>query len=282
MKENKEIKITTLCCGTMSVRPSDAYIKDVSLPLKRIELPVNAYLIEHPVHGNILVDTGWSEDADKILPKHLLDFYRPKIRKEDTAKNQLERMGIRPEDIDLIILTHLDVDHTCALKDFAGKAKRIVCSELEYFYSCRVVYKRREVWDTWMPYADMIERIYLRASVLGPTGRGFDIFGDDSILCIYCPGHTDGICSVMVNYGPSNRFIDHGMGKYGGDFCILSSDVAFSRRNIDDLVEPGYGFNRKLQRKSIEFLKEMQQDPHHALTLYSHCKPNQDTIILQK
>lgn len=274
-----EIKITTIKCGSMRVRPYDAYKADNSLFAKRIEIPINAFLIEHPIHGNILVDTGWSKDVNAILPKHLLEFYQPKIENGETAKEQLEAIGIRPEDIDLVLLTHLDVDHTCAVKDFAGKTKRIVCAELEYFYSCRNVYKKRQVWDTWLPYVEEKDRIHYRASVLGPVGRGFDLFGDDSILCIYCPGHTDGIFSIIVSQGPSNRFLCHGDGVYGGEFAIITSDVAFSQRNIDDMVVPGYGFDRQQQLKAISFISKLQNDPKCKATLFSH-DSNLKTIIL--
>lgn len=178
-----------------------------------------------------------------------------------------------------MLLSHLDVDHTAVLKDFAGRAGRIVCAELEYFYSCRMVFKRRQFWDSWLPYLEEADRLHYRASVLGPAGRVFDLFGDDSLLCIYCPGHTDGIFSVLVGHGQSNRFIDHGDGKYGGPFAVLASDVAFSQRNIDDLVVPGYGFNRELQLKSLEFLRELQRDPMHAATLFSHSEPKERCLI---
>ena len=59
-------------------------------------------------------------------------------------------------------------------------------------------------------------------------------------------------------------------GIYGNEFAILASDVAFSQRNIDDLVIPGYGFARKRQKKSIEWLKTMQADPKCVGVFCSH------------
>ena len=264
------IVIHTLRCGAMRVLPRERYIADRGLLRERIELPVNAYLIEHPKHGRILLDTGWSSDCRELLPPRLLKFYEPKIGKGETAAEQLEDMGLRPEDIDLVLMSHLDVDHTCALKDFAGRAGRIACSELEYFYSCRMVYKMRQVWDTWMPYADDIERIHYHASVLGPVGRGFDLFGDESILCIYTPGHTDGIFTTLVTREPTNRFKAVGTGIYWGDYAVLASDVAFCEDNLRDSVIPGYGFDRGLQAKSLEFLQTLRRDPKCRAMLFSH------------
>ncbi len=64
----------------------------------------------------------------------------------------------------------------------------------------------RQVWDTWMPYADDIERIHYRASVLGPVGRGFDLFGDESVLCIYTPAIPTAYSQPLVTREPTNRF----------------------------------------------------------------------------
>ena len=266
--DKNAIKIHILHCGTITIPANMAYIKDSAL--KRVTLPVSVYLVEHPVHGKILVETGLSADCNEVMPKYLRDFYRPQVEKGQTAKEQLAAMGIHPEDIDLVLITHNDVDHTCALKDFAGKAKRIVMAEHEYFWSCRTVYRVRQVWETYMPYKDIIERPFYFGTAQGPIGRGFDLFGDDSVLCIACPGHTDGQMAVMINKAPSGRFVNAADGIYGNEFAILASDVAFSQRNIDDLVIPGYGFARQRQRKSIQWLKTMQADPKCVGIFCSH------------
>ena len=277
----KEIKITVLQCGSMNVSPYQFDIRQKNLFAKRIELPVNVFLIQHPTHGNILIDTGWSADACDILPPYLREFYRPRIAMGQTAKEQLAKMGLLPEDIDIVLLTHLDVDHTCALRDFAGRAKRVICSELEYFYSCRYVYKIRQVWDTWMPYLRNEEdRLCYRASVLGPVGRGFDLFGDDSVICIYTPGHTDGMFTTIINQSPSDRFKEHGEGRYGGEFAVIAGDTAFSQKNIDEMSVPGYGFDRQMQLKSIEFLKKLENDANCRAMLFSHAAPDNSTVIL--
>ena len=276
----KEIEIHAFPCGSIRMKKSMSFLSDRSLMEKREERPNNVFLIRHPVHGNILLDTGWAADCRRVLPRHLLDLYDPQIDPGQTAAEQLARSGMRPEDIDVLVLSHLDADHTSALKDFAGRARRIVCAELEYFYSSRIVYKRREFWDSWIPYADRIERIHYRASVMGPVGRGFDLFGDDSVICIYTPGHTDGIFTTIVSQGPSNRFLVHGDGHYGGAFAVIASDVAFSQRNLDEEVVPGEGFDRKMQLQSIRFLRKLQEDPLHRGTFFSHSPVPRSPLIL--
>ena len=78
------IVIHTLRCGTMRVLPRERYIADRGQLRERVELPVNVYLIEHPKHGRILLDTGWSSDCRELLPPRLLKFYEPRIGKGET------------------------------------------------------------------------------------------------------------------------------------------------------------------------------------------------------
>ena len=54
------IKIHVLHCGCVSL-PRRAAFGGPALPARRVDLPVSAYLIEHP-QGLILVDTGWSRE----------------------------------------------------------------------------------------------------------------------------------------------------------------------------------------------------------------------------
>ena len=141
--DQNKIKIHVLHCGTIHLQENLTYLaKGVSK--KRVQLPVSAYLVEHPIHGNLLIEAGLSSDCRALFSPHLNWFYDPHVGKGQTAVEQLADMGLKPEDIDLLLITHNDVDHTCAIQDFAGRAKRIVMPELEYFYSSRSVFRVRQ------------------------------------------------------------------------------------------------------------------------------------------
>jgi glyoxylase-like metal-dependent hydrolase (beta-lactamase superfamily II) len=94
-----------------------AYLKDV--PDERIAMPVFTFLIEG---GDklLLVDTGmaWSERAGKY---HHPGSYQP----EGLAiADQLNKIGYKPEDIDIVVLTHMHWDHVYYMEKFS-KAKFI-------------------------------------------------------------------------------------------------------------------------------------------------------------
>ena len=263
------MKLHVLRCGTVSLPESAAFggkpggLRRLLTREGRVELPVFCYLVEHR-HGLILVDTGLSREmspagvydkkaAEQALTPQLAAFYRPRVPMGMTAAEQLADRGILPQDLDLVILTHLDPDHVAGLSGLRG-AKKILLPEDEYFWSCRTVYKRRQPWKLWMD-AD-ITHVFYRGSSLGPNRWAIDVFGDESLQLVNVPGHTDGQCAVIL--------------REGARFVILAADAAFSPRNWREDSVPGFGFDRDLQRRSLRWLAEMEKDPGCAAILCSH------------
>lgn len=267
------MKLHILHCGSIQVSETVPYgnsidlkntARQLSAPDKeRVTLPVCVYLIEHP-KGLILVDTGWSRDispagvydpraVSKVLPAHLAALFHPFLPKGLAVHEQLATMGIQAGDLECVILTHLDPDHVAGLKH-VREAKRIVLPEDEYFWSCRTVFKARQPRKLW--YDPEIERLFYRGSPLGPNRWAIDMFGDESIQLVNVPGHTDGQAAVIV--------------RDGGHFVLLAADAAFSARNWQEMITPGFGFSREWQLKSLKWLSEMADDPCCAAILCSH------------
>ncbi|MBR3100676.1 MAG: MBL fold metallo-hydrolase [Muribaculaceae bacterium] len=92
-----------------------------------IWLPVSVYLIEHP-QGLILVDTGWHRDMspngmyDKRVQIKSLGSWilyhvnQGRVAKGEAIDEQLATMGITPDSLDYVLLTHLDCDHANGLR----------------------------------------------------------------------------------------------------------------------------------------------------------------------
>ena len=166
---------------------------------------------------------------------------------------QLAGMGIQPEDLDYVLLTHLDSDHISGLRH-VSKAKHIVLPEYEYYWSCRTVYKSRQPQELWIRYT--MERPFYRGSPLGPNRWAIDLFGDESIQLVNVPGHTEGQAAIMI--------------RNGSRFVLLAADAAFSPRNWQEMIVPGFGFARDTQRKSLRWIADMAADPGCDAVLCSH------------
>lgn len=273
------MKIHILRCGYIQVAPEAAFCvgktnhaRLLAAPARdRLTLPVCVFLIEHP-RGLVLVDTGWRRDISpegvydpkavgRVLPASSAALFRPYLPEGMAVSERLSAMGIRPQELECVLLTHLDPDHTAGLAHLRG-AKRIVVPEDEYFWSGRSVYKKRQVWSLWTDQP--IERLYYRASTLGPRKWAIDLFGDESVLMVNVPGHTDGQAAIVV--------------RGGGKYVLLAADAAFSPRNWTETVAPGFGFDRGMQLKSLKWIAETAMDSACAAVFCSHDPGNPDEL----
>ena len=247
------MRIRLLRCGTMSVPRG----------LSRRELPVTAFLVDHP-RGPVLVDTGWSRAAcpagaydpaaaRRVLPARLAALYRPCLPPGQAAAEQLAALGLRPADLACVIVTHLDPDHACGLRELAG-ARRLLVPEPERFWSCRTVYALRQPRSLWdgLP----LEAFYYRGTPWGPVRRSFDVFGDESLVLVSTPGYTEGLCTAWV--------------RSGDRYALLQSDVADSPAALAAGELPAGGFNREFQRRSLLWLRAAAADPACAALFCGH------------
>ena len=267
------IKITPIRCGTMEVKPSfvearknklrDALDQIFSGDKGRIELPVYAYLIEHP-KGLFLMDTGFCRDispegvydreaAEKVFPGYLVSQMHPYVKKGEAIHEQLEKIGIKPADLDIVMVSHLDTDHVSGLKHLT-EAKRIIFSENEYYWSCRTVYKARQPWNTWIDIP--AEHFFFRGRPIGPMRWAYDLFDDETFWLVNVPGYTEGQFAAMIIRGRK--------------YAILAADAAFNERSWRELIVPGSGFDEHRQLKSLKWLKEMGESPDCVGILCSH------------
>lgn len=271
MSDNRPIRILPLRCGSIEISKDCAGGERFYLPAARAHapanrretLPVYAFLIEHP-KGRILIDAGLSRDispagyynrhaAASVLGPTLSAFYRPHVPKGEAIHEQLDSLGLRPEDIDYVLLTHLDADHVCGLRHLKG-AKHIICSQEDYFWSCRTVYRLRYPRALW--YSDRLESFYFKGSDFGPFLWTKDFFGDESVMLVHLPGHTEGSYGIMV--------------QRNGRFALLTGDAAYNERSWKELTVPGFGFNPQRQLKSLQWIQEKSQTPGCVAVLASH------------
>ncbi len=144
---------------------------------KRIWIPIYAFLIKGS-DRNILVDTGLEQF---VVPDHVGRDYGLEIMEFEEA---LKTHDLLPEDIDMVIHTHLHNDH-CE-NDYKCTKARIVVQKAEYdfFLNPHPLDHRY--------YPDLLDGLDVE------TVEG-DITLMDGIDLIFSPGHTPGGQSVAVH-----------------------------------------------------------------------------------
>ena len=172
--------------------------------------PALAALIRHPDEGVILFDTGYDPaffEATRRLPEALYRWTTPvDFQPEDALAEQLPRLGVRPEEVQAVVVSHFHGDHVAGLKRFPNA--RIFCARAglaEVRRPGRFARVRRGVLADLVP-ADIEARAAFfedrpRVSLspdLAPFQTGADLFGDGSLLAVHLPGHCPGHWGLVV------------------------------------------------------------------------------------
>lgn len=155
------------------------------------EVPTHAVLIESP-EGRVLWDTGVPRDwAQRWEPTGFQNFFPVLDDGEDPEANYLDhslaQLELTPDDIDILVLSHLHFDHAANAKMFAGGKTRIMTSQAEL--------------DGVKGITGAFQGAHLVSDYDGLAIEG--ITGDDEIVpgvsVIQTPGHTWGTMSLMVD-----------------------------------------------------------------------------------
>lgn len=228
-----------------------------------IWLPVSVYLIEHP-KGLILVDTGWHRDMSpegvydkaaqiKSLGSRVLyNVNQGQIPLGEAVDEQLEAMGIKPADLDYVLLTHLDCDHANGLRAVKD-AKHIIVAQEELDCARKngfIRYKKK-----WWEGVDL-QTIEWNGTE-GPAQKSFDLFGDGSIKMINIPGHCDGLCAVKIT-------------REDGKYVLLFSDGGYATKSWKEMITSGVSLDKEMQRKSLQWIREQSMDANCIESLATH------------
>ena len=228
-----------------------------------IWLPVSVYLIEHP-KGLILVDTGWHRDMSpegvydkaaqiKSLGSRVLyNVNQGQIPLGEAVDEQLATMGIKPADLDYVLLTHLDCDHANGLRAVKN-AKHIIVAQEELDCARKngfIRYKKK-----WWKDCEL-ETITWNGTE-GPAQKSFDLFDDGSIKMINIPGHCDGLCAVKIT-------------REDGKYVLLFSDGGYATKSWKEMITSGVSLDKEMQRKSLQWIRDQSMDANCIESLATH------------
>ena len=158
--------------------------------------------------GLVLVDTGYGlKDVDHPhrqpeprITRAMRGMLNIKLREEETAIRQIERLGFSAADVRHILLTHLDFDHAGGLEDFPNATVHLMDAEFTAATGPRVGFVPR---NRYRPAQFNQVVNWKRYSGQGESWFGFPAVRDISglppeILFVPLVGHTWGHAGVAV------------------------------------------------------------------------------------
>ena len=217
------------------------------------EIPVSCYLLKHP-QGNVLFDTGChpstATDAEQRWGG-MAKFMTPVSGPQDNVISQLKQLNIEPNDIDVVVNSHLHSDH-CGCNAFFKKAS-FICHAKELEAARQEDAEKMGFlavdWQQPMP----METI---------DGQK-DLFNDGKIVLVPVPGHTPGMTGALVALGRSGVF-------------FLASDSAPLQSNLDREQMPRNMWNAALASQSMTEIRKIESGG--AKVLFGHDDAQHQTL----
>ena len=245
------MKMHLLPCGRLRMR------KNIFLPAtersETIELPVSSALLRHG-QANVLFDTG-CHPAVAENPEGrwggLAKLMTPIMRPGEHVLTGLAGIGLNPDDIDLVINSHLHPDH-CGCNAFFRKATFLV--HADELVAARASGSEASGylaadWDQPMP----IDEISAQR----------DLFADGRIVILPLPGHTPGSLGTLVRLERSGTF-------------LLAGDTVSLRETLDTDVIPRNTWNAGALAKSLAEVRHIES--LGATVLCSHDARQWDSL----
>lgn len=271
-----KIKVHVLRTGEVRVSPNLPFGGDNCSAIKAsgiftpkskwVWLPIFSFYIELP-DKKILFDTGWNRDMSpegvydkKAQLKSLGSFFlyktnQGKIAKGEAVNEQLEAMGVKPSDLDYVLLSHLDCDHANGLNQVKD-AKHILVSKTEMEgASAKDFMSRVRFQKKWWDGVDL--KTFDWNGNEGPVGHSYDVLGDGTLKMINIPGHSRGLCALKIT-NPDGRYV------------LLYADGGYATKSWKEMITSGIALDKKLQKKSLEWIRQQSMDPNCIVSFASH------------
>ncbi|MDX1907411.1 MAG: MBL fold metallo-hydrolase [Bacteroidia bacterium] len=189
--------------------PGDMILPGEHPRLGRIRTYATWGLIQHPTEGYILFDTGYGDrflEEVRRFPERLLAWALPvRYDRAEAAHLQLSRLGIAPEEIRYVLLSHFHGDHMGGLADFPNA--RIICTESAYVHALSLSRLRGALSgflqgllpEGFEQRTTFVERLPGYGRTEKPAlGPGTDLLGDGSLVLMPLPGHARGQFGVWM------------------------------------------------------------------------------------
>ena len=202
---------------------------------QRVVAPVWSALIRTP-EGNVLFDTGLHPvhvenphaTFGKPPPEREAAAMRVAMEADDAIVSRLAAIGVRPDDIAIVVNSHLHFDHAGNNGAFP-RATFVVQAEHLAFAKGKPNFPG--------VYWDIAELRYLPVSGRTRVANGLEV--------VPTPGHAPGHQSLVVDLAESGR-------------VVLTGDAAFTRGNIERGEIPA--MDQAAARESLALIRSLAED----------------------
>jgi len=232
------VSLWRLDCGKITVFDLDEFSDTRAYVGQHKDITASCYLIHHG-------DTWMLWDAG--LPKAVLNHVPDPKQALDatlsvTIVDQLAKLGVKPDQISIIGISHEHFDHTGQAGDFPG---------------AKLLMGKGDIDDMRGPNADRgapLAHWLKDGGAMEPVTGDKDVFGDGSVVMLDMPGHTPGHHALLVKLAHKG-------------YVLLSGDTAHFAENYASNGVPSFNSNRADTLASLDRFKKLAANLHATVII---------------
>ncbi len=242
------MRIHVIQTGTVAIkkvqrqgRPSGNPVLNMLLDPNWTEpMPIYAFVVDHP-EGLIVVDTG---ETGRVAERGYFPWWHPYfryavrewVRPEEEIGPQMRAIGLDPNDVRWVLLTHLHTDHAGGLAHFPN-AEHLV-SRREYENDTGVMGMLRGFLPNRWPRWFRPTLIDMKPQPVGPFPGSYQVTRAGDVRFVPTPGHTPGHLSVVVT-APDVTY-------------LLADDTSYTQALMLEEQIDGVANDRQAARQTLE------------------------------
>jgi glyoxylase-like metal-dependent hydrolase (beta-lactamase superfamily II) len=185
--QRPEIRLYTFDGGTVRVNNLELFAQDSTYRGQTSEFADAFYVVQHP-KGTLMWDAGLAEALVAMKEPVTSPDGSFTVSRSDSVGKQLARIGMSPEDIDFLALSHTHFDHSGHAESLPDATWLVQKQEYDWVMSKEV---REQQPDMYNAVNDL-------KKIRKFTGD-YDVFGDGSVVIKFLPGHTPGHCALFLD-----------------------------------------------------------------------------------
>ena len=223
-----ELSLTRLDCGNAEFKEMDKFFSGGTgaYPPGPGKVTDSCYLIRHG-DQTMVWDTGFTaETKDKPINRDGMV-----ARLDKTLAEQLQQLGVKPEDVDVVGISHMHGDHIGQAAQFTNARLVIGKGDFDLLGA--------EPDDTLKAWRGPGKQATLATADV-------DIFGDGSVTAVHLPGHTPDHLGLLV--------------KLASGSVLLTGDLYHSTIAREKKSMPGFNTSKEQTLASIDKFERLAKE----------------------
>jgi len=245
------LKLYALDCGKIDMLDLSHFDVGGAYDGRTYKSVNTCFLIRH-AKGDLLWDTGLPDSLYAIEDGIRMGPFHAKVK--NTLDGQLGALGVTPDTLDFLSLSHSHFDHVGNASQYASATFIVNAQEKDQMFG----EEARKAGDQFLAYGALEQ-----ATTITFSGT-YDVFGDGTVSIIHMPGHTIGHSILKIDLANTGT-------------VVLTGDLYHFNEAREKRTVPTGNFDKEQTRQSMDKFEALAKR-FNARVIIQHSAEDFETL----